>query len=140
MACTYILLPHPAELTLFQPKTLYRQTGGPVRPLPELAGRDLKLRSKVVCCVHSRPASTVDSVLRLIAVQNLLCWLACYAHNGPLSLKYQYSLGISSLCLSSLWFQPGGVNYSSLCSQLSQHMGRTTVHSANLITCPNQMV
>jgi hypothetical protein len=58
---------------------------------------------KVVRCVHSRPASPVYSELHLIAVQNLLCWLACYVHNGPPSLKFQYSLGISSLGLSSLW-------------------------------------
>jgi hypothetical protein len=31
-------------------------------------------------------------ILCLIAVQNLLCWLACYVLIGPPSLKYQYSL------------------------------------------------
>ncbi len=51
------------------------------------------------------PASTVDSVLRLITVQNLLFWLACYVLNGPPSFKYQYSLGISSFGLSSLWYK-----------------------------------
>jgi hypothetical protein len=57
----------------------------------------------MVRCVQSRPASIVFSVLRLIAVQNILCWLACFVHNGPPSLKFQYSLSISSLGLSSLW-------------------------------------
>ncbi len=56
-----------------------------------------------VRCVQSRPASAVDSALQLIAVQNLLRWLACYKHNEPPSLKYQYSLSISSLGLTSLW-------------------------------------
>ncbi len=60
---------------------------------------------KVVRCVQSRPASTVDSVLHLIAVQNLqyCAGHACFVHNGPPSVKYQYSLSISSLGLSSLW-------------------------------------
>ncbi len=31
-------------------------------------------------------------ILCLLAVQNLLCWLACYVLIGPPSLKYQYSL------------------------------------------------
>ncbi len=34
-------------------------------------------------------ASTVDSVLRSDAVQNILCWLACSVHNGPHSPKFQ---------------------------------------------------
>jgi hypothetical protein len=41
---------------------------------------------------------------RLIAVQNLLRWLACFVHNRPPSLKYPYSLNTSSLGLSSLWY------------------------------------
>ncbi len=44
---------------------------------------------QVVCCLQSRPASTVDSVLQSDAVQNLLCWLACFGHNGPPSPKFQ---------------------------------------------------
>ncbi len=44
---------------------------------------------KVVHCVHSRPASTVDSALWSDAVQNKLCWLACYVHNRPPSPKFQ---------------------------------------------------
>ncbi len=37
-------------------------------------GKILNL-GEVVLCVQSRPASTVDSVLHLIAVQNILGWL-----------------------------------------------------------------
>jgi hypothetical protein len=32
---------------------------------------------EVVCCVHSRPASTVDSVQRLVAVHTVLAGLLC---------------------------------------------------------------
>ncbi len=61
----------------------------------------------MVHCVQSRTACTVYSVLRLIAVQNILCCPACSVHNGPPSLKYQYSLSIfSSLGLSSLYICP----------------------------------
>jgi hypothetical protein len=56
-------------------------------------------------------SGTVYSVLRLIAVQNILCWLACSVHNGPPSLKYQYSLSISSLGLSSLCLYPSICTY-----------------------------
>ncbi len=44
---------------------------------------------EVVHCVHIRPASTVYSVLRSVAVQNILCWLACCVHNRPPSPKFQ---------------------------------------------------
>ncbi len=58
----------------------------------------------MVHCVQSRPASTVHSVLRLIAVQNVPCWLACFVHNGPPSIKYQYTLSsFLSRSLFSLW-------------------------------------
>ena len=60
----------------------------------------------MVRCVQSQPACTVYSVLRLIAVQNILCWLACFVHNGPPSPKFQYSRKISTLSLTSLWGQP----------------------------------
>ncbi len=44
----------------------------------------------MVNCVHIRPpASTVYSVLRSVAVQNILCWLACCVHNRPPSPKFQ---------------------------------------------------
>ncbi len=39
--------------------------------------------------VYTQPACIVDSVLRSDAVQNLLCWLACFVHNGPPSPKFQ---------------------------------------------------
>ena len=57
-------------------------------------------------CVQTQPASTVDSVLRLITVQNLLCWLACFVHNGPSSPKFQYPCRVSTLCLTSLRAYP----------------------------------
>jgi hypothetical protein len=31
----------------------------------------------------------------LIAVQNILCWLACFIHNGQPLPKFQTSLGTS---------------------------------------------
>ncbi len=34
-------------------------------------------------------ASPVYSVLRSAKVQNILCWLACFVHNGPPSPKFQ---------------------------------------------------
>jgi hypothetical protein len=37
-----------------------------------------------------------------VAVQNLLCWLACSVHNGPPPLKYKFFSGFP-LGLYSLW-------------------------------------
>jgi hypothetical protein len=36
-----------------------------------------------------QPAQYVGSVLRSVAVQNLLRWLACFVHNRPPSPKFQ---------------------------------------------------
>ncbi len=59
------------------------------RDLERKCRENIETLVKVVCCVHSRLASTVDSVLRSDAVQNKLCWLAWYVHNGPPSPKFQ---------------------------------------------------
>ncbi len=59
------------------------------RDLERKCQENIETQVKVVCCVHSRLASTVDSVLRSDAVQNKLCWLAWYVHNGPPSPKFQ---------------------------------------------------
>jgi hypothetical protein len=55
----------------FTPRLFIHRPGGPVCRQPELAGE-----VKVVRCVQSRLASTVYSVLRLIAVQNTYTVLA----------------------------------------------------------------
>jgi hypothetical protein len=51
-------------------------------------------QNSIFCTAFDR--STASTVLAACSVHKL--------HNGPPSLKYQYSLGISSLGLSSLWF------------------------------------
>ncbi len=50
---------------------------------------NIDISVKVVRPVQSWPASTVYYVLRSVAVQNILCWLACFVHNGPPSPKFQ---------------------------------------------------
>jgi hypothetical protein len=47
------------------------------RDLERKCGENIDILVKVVRCVQSRPASTVDSVLRSVAVQNLLAGLLC---------------------------------------------------------------
>jgi hypothetical protein len=59
------------------------------RDLERKCRENIDILVKVVRCVHSRPASAVDTVLRSVAVQNLLGWLACSVHNGPPSPKFQ---------------------------------------------------
>ncbi len=59
------------------------------RDLERKRWENIDIWVKVVRCVHNKPANTVDSVLHLIAVQNLLCWLACFVLNGPPSPKFQ---------------------------------------------------
>jgi hypothetical protein len=41
------------------------------------------------CTKQASQHSTVHSVLRSVAVQNVLCWLACFVHNVPPSPKFQ---------------------------------------------------
>jgi hypothetical protein len=56
-------------------------------------------------------ARTVDSVLQFDAVQNLLCWLACFVHKGPPLPKFQIFPSqlrqtadrAASLSIKSLW-------------------------------------
>jgi hypothetical protein len=59
------------------------------RDLERKRQENIDISVEVVCCVHSRPASTEDSVLRSAAILNILCWLACYVLNGPPSPKFQ---------------------------------------------------
>jgi hypothetical protein len=59
------------------------------RDLERKRHENIDIAVEVVRCVHSKPASTVDSVLRSDAIQNLLCWLACSVLNGPPPPKFQ---------------------------------------------------
>ncbi len=59
------------------------------RDLERKCRENIDIWVKVVRWVHCRPASTEDSVLGSDAVQNLLCWLACYVLSGPPSPKFQ---------------------------------------------------
>ncbi len=72
----------------------------------------------MVHCVQSRPActvySTVYSVLRSVALHNILCRLACFVHNWPHSPKFQIIPSQLSqttdrsagLCIQSLGLSP----------------------------------
>jgi hypothetical protein len=63
--------------------------------------------------VYRAGTSTVDSVLRSDAVQNILCWLACSVHNGPPSPMFQILPSqlrqkadrATGLSIKSLWFR-----------------------------------
>ncbi len=57
-------------------------------------------------------ARIVDSVLRLDAVQNLLCWLACFIHNRPPSPNFQ----IFHRQLRQMADRAVGLSIKSLCS------------------------
>jgi hypothetical protein len=59
------------------------------RDLERKCWENIDILMKVVRCVQSRPASAVDSILRSVAVQNLLRLLACFVHNRPPSPKFQ---------------------------------------------------
>jgi hypothetical protein len=73
--------PPPAPTTTL-PKDPLQVDRRPCPPSAWAGWEEFETWVKVVRCVHSRPASTVYSVLR----QNLLCWLDCYVHNGPPSV------------------------------------------------------
>jgi hypothetical protein len=89
---------------------------GPAREKRDLERKcreNIDILVKVVRWVQSRPASTVDSVLRSVAVQNLLRWPACYVHNRPPSPKFQIPPSqlrqradrAASLSVKGLWGQ-----------------------------------
>jgi hypothetical protein len=76
---------------------------------------------KVVRCVHSRPASAVGSVLRSVAEQNRLRWLACFVHNRSPSPKFQ--ILPSQLRLTA--DRAAGLSIKGLCTRLthsSEHL------------------
>jgi hypothetical protein len=90
------------------------------RDLERKCWENIEISVKVVCCVHNRPASTVESVLRSVALQDIhvLCRLACFVHNRPPSPKFQIfpsqlrltadraaSLSIKGLWVGLGWFR-----------------------------------
>ncbi len=85
------------------------------RDLDRKCRENIDIWVKVVRWVNSRPASTENSVLRSGAVQNLLCWLARYVHNGPPSPKFQ----IPSSQLRQRADRAAGLSIKGLCSQLA---------------------
>jgi hypothetical protein len=93
-----VLYSYPALLQLIHPlKLLFSCLYHPLphyhhqtekRPREEMLREILNLGEGGLLFIK-QTASTIDSVQRSVAVQNILCWLACFVHNGPPSPKFQ---------------------------------------------------
>jgi hypothetical protein len=102
------------------------QTQREERPREELL---IDTLVKVVCYVKSKPV-TVYSVLRSVTIQNILCWLAYFVHNGPDHLHLSFK---SSPASSGRW-RTGPPVYVKRVSGQTQH-GDSTSYSSTVVHC-----